>query len=149
MMMTPATSPESTALAQQVSSQMFVDDRFSQLLGMTIVHSDLGAATVKMPVTDVMMNGVGSCHGGATFALADSAFAFACNSRNQKSVALNCMMSYTQAAMAGDVLIATATETSLTKKTGTYDITITNQHGDIVALFRGIAYNTGKTVLPE
>ena len=145
--MTTHASNDAATLAQQVSAQMFQDDYFSQLLGMEILHSDLGTATVKMTVADTMMNGVGSCHGGATFALADSAFAFACNSRNQKSVALNCMMSYTKAAMAGDVLTATAEEITITKKTGTYDITITNQHGEIVALFRGIAYNTGKQVI--
>jgi acyl-CoA thioesterase len=133
--------------AAQVAAAMFNADKASQHLGMKLEKIEAGAASLSMPVRDDMLNGLGICHGGITFALADTAFAFACNSRNVKSVALTCTVNYVAAAKAGDVLTAAAREVSLTGRTGIYDVKVTNQDGTLIAEFRGTSYATSSSVI--
>lgn len=122
-------------------------DRASSHLGIAIESVDEGQAVLSMTVRDDMLNGLDILHGGVTFTLADSAFAFACNSRNRKTVALNGTISFIAAARAGDVLTATAREVSLSNRTGIYDVSVKNQNGELVAEFRGTSYGTSSAVL--
>ena len=129
---------EAEALARRCAAAMFARDAASQSLGMEIVSAGPGRCVVKMPVRDDMINGHGTIHGGVTFALADSAFAFACNSRNVATVAHCCTISYLSPARRGDLLIAAATERTLVGRTGVYDIAITEEvSGRAIAEFRG------------
>jgi acyl-CoA thioesterase len=96
-----------------------------------------GYARMSMPVRRDMINGHGTCHGGYVFMLADSAFAFACNSHNFNTVGAGCSIDYVAPAREGDVLMAEATEMALLGKTGIYDVEVANQHGQKIALFRG------------
>lgn len=125
------------ALAERVAAQMFVQDRASQHLGMRIERIAPGEAVLTMVVRADMLNGHAICHGGFVFALADSAFAFACNSYNETTVAAGCSIEFVAASREGDVLTASARERHLRGRTGLYDIDVTNQAGDTVALFRG------------
>lgn len=115
---------------------MWQGDLCSQALGFELDHVTAGAATVSVVVRNDMLNGLNTCHGGIMFTLADSAFAFACNSYNQVAFAQHCSISFLQPAYAGDVLIATATERVVHGKSGIYDVTITRDDA-IVAEFRG------------
>ena len=125
--------------AEKSAAAMWADDHASKWAGMEITHVDEGAATLELTVTQHHCNGHGICHGGVTFMLADSAFAFACNSRNQATVAQHNVISYTAPGRLGDRLIATATELSLTGRSGIYDVTVTNQDGTKIAEFRGFS----------
>jgi acyl-CoA thioesterase len=118
---------------------MWADDRASAWFGMRLVDVDEGRAVLELTVQDHHCNGHGIGHGGVTFSLADSAFAFACNSRNQRCVAQHNMISFVAPAQAGDVLTARATETELTGKNGIYDVTVTNQNGQTIAQMRGFS----------
>jgi acyl-CoA thioesterase len=100
-----------------------------------------------MPVRDDMLNGHGLCHGGLIFTLADSAFAYACNSRNQNTVASGCTIDYLAPGQPGDILSAEAIEQSLAGRTGVYDITVSNQDGKRLALFRGRSHSIKGGVL--
>lgn len=131
------------AVARRVAEQMFANDRASAALGMQLHEATLGFARVSMLVREDMLNGHGKCHGGVVFALADTAFAFACNSHNDVHVALQCSISFSRASVAGDLLTATAQERMRTRKTGVYDITITGPDGEERALFRGVSYGVG------
>ena len=106
------------------------DDLASQRLGMTLDHIAPGVATLSMTLTDFMSNGHGNCHGGFLFSLADSAFAFACNSYNQAAVAQHCSITYLVPGKIGQRLTATATEVSRRGRSGIYDIRITNEDGE-------------------
>src|SRR5271169_6853898 len=128
---------DSTQLALDVARAMYQADRASQNLGIKLEMVEPGKARLSMPVRADMINGLGLCHGGITFTLADTAFAFACNSRNRKTVALACTINFIAAAKEGDVLTAEAKEVALAGKTGVYDIAITNQDDKLVAQFRG------------
>lgn len=136
-----------TELAQKVAEEMFKNDKASKHLGIRLEKIDEGKAVVSMTVRDDMLNGFGICHGGVTFTLADTAFACACNSRNRKTVALNCTINFIAAGKEGDVLTATAREVSTAGRTGVYDITVTNQTGAVMAEFRGTSYGTSSTAL--
>ena len=138
---------EAAVLAAAVAQAMFKADIASQNLGMRLEHIEPGTAVFSMPVREDMLNGLGICHGGITFALADTAFAFACNSRNRKTVALNCTINFVGPARAGDVLHAKACEIALNGRTGIYDVTISNQSGELVAQFRGTSYGTSSPVV--
>ena len=133
-------SDEAQSLAERVGSRMFESDRASRALGMTIERIGPGRATLVMAVRDDMVNGHAICHGGFIFALADSAFAFACNSYNFNTVAQGCSIEYLAPAREGDVLTADAQERSLSGRTGVYDIEVANQRGETIALFRGKSY---------
>ncbi|MBA3857252.1 MAG: phenylacetic acid degradation protein PaaD [Cyanobacteria bacterium PR.3.49] len=141
------TAKTSADVARQVAEYMLRHDRASSHLGIAIESVDEGQAVLSMTVRNDMLNGLDILHGGVTFTLADSAFAFACNSRNRKTVALNCTVAFVAAARAGDVLTATAREVSLSGRTGIYDVSVKNQDGELVAEFRGTSYGTSSAVL--
>jgi acyl-CoA thioesterase len=147
----PPRSPEDAlALAQQVALRMFASDRASRAMGMRIADVGPGFAELTMTVRGDMVNGHAICHGGFIFTLADSAFAFACNSYNFNTVAQGCSIEYVAPAREGDVLTATARERSLAGRTGVYDIEVKNQKDETIALFRGKSYRIkGHIVEPE
>jgi acyl-CoA thioesterase len=122
---------------EEVGAYMFAADRASQGLGMRILALGAGSARLEMAVRDEMLNGHEICHGGFITTLADSAFAFACNSRNQLTVAAGLTVDFLAPAHRGDVLTADAVEVSLAGRTGVYDIVVTNQQGARIALVRG------------
>ncbi|WP_332852897.1 hydroxyphenylacetyl-CoA thioesterase PaaI [Duganella sp. S19_KUP01_CR8] len=140
---------EAQALAQAVGAAMFDSDPASQGLGMTIDAIAPGHARMSMPVRADMLNGHGSCHGGFIFTLADSAFAFACNSHNLTTVGAGCTIDYLAPARLHDVLTADATEQALAGKSGVYDVKVTNQDGRTVALFRGKSHRVSGHILPQ
>lgn len=135
------------ALAEQVSDHMYGNDQASQALGLSLDSVAPGKADMSMTVRADMLNGHKTCHGGFIFALADSTFAFACNSRNAPTVASGCTIDYLAPAFEGDVLTARAVEASLAGRTGVYDIEVVNQNNKRVALFRGRSYRLNGTVL--
>jgi acyl-CoA thioesterase len=136
-------------IAEACARAMWTDDRASQRLDMTLDHVGPGQATLSMAITEAMTNGHGTCHGGYIFTLADSAFAFACNSYNQRAVAQHCSVSFIAPAYRGNRLTATAREISRRGRGGIYDITVTNQDGAHVAEFRGHSRTVKGTHLPE
>jgi acyl-CoA thioesterase len=125
------------ALAEAVAEAMYARDPAVRAFGIRIDCVAPGYARLSMPVRDDMLNGHGLCHGGMIFTLADSAFAYACNSRNQNTVASGCTIDYLAPGQPGDVLGAEAVEQSLGGRTGVYDVTVSNQDGKRLALFRG------------
>lgn len=136
-------------LAERVAASMFASDRASRALGMRIEGVGPGRAEMTMIVRDDMVNGHAICHGGYIFLLADSTFAFACNSYNRNTVAQGCSIDFLAPAHAGDVLRATGIERSRTGRTGVYDIDVRNQDGKGVALFRGKSYRIDGHVVDE
>jgi acyl-CoA thioesterase len=132
--------------SQQVVDNMMRDDAFSQWLGVEVLEVKEGYSRIRMTVRDEMVNGFKIAHGGIAFSLADSAFAFACNNRNNLSVALDVTITFTKAIMAGDTLTAEAKEVHNGRNTGVYLITVINQNGVQVALFKGTCFRTGKPV---
>jgi acyl-CoA thioesterase len=134
-------------LAQRVVEAMLRADRASQSLGIYVVSVDAGYASVGMIVREDMLNGHRTCHGGVLFALADSAFAFACNSRNQRTVAASGQIDFLRPALLGDILRAIVEERSAGKRLGLYDVTISNQRGESIAMFRGKSYRIDGNVV--
>ncbi len=124
---------------------MFDNDPFSQWLGMELVEMGEGTCSLRMTVRPEMLNGFKVAHGGITFSLADSAFAFACNSRGRHTVSIHCTVEHILPVFAGDVLTATAREENLGKTISNYAIDIQNQDGKRVAFFRGVAYQKQQT----
>lgn len=143
----PAVDADAQALAERVAASMFESDHASRSLGMRIESVGPGRATMTMTVRGDMVNGHAICHGGFIFLLADSAFAFACNSHNRNTVAQGCTIDYLAPAHTGDVLRAVGVERSRTGRTGVYDIEVTNQHGTTIALFRGKSYRIDGSVV--
>ncbi len=127
-------------LAKAVAGSMFSRDRASLGLGMRLLEVRAGYARMSMRVGPEMLNGHQVCHGGFIFTLADSAFAFACNSYNLNTVASGATVDFLSPGRAGDELVAEAQEQSLAGRTGVYDVSVTNQRGDKVAVFRGRSY---------
>ncbi|ATG36559.1 phenylacetic acid degradation protein PaaD [Phaeobacter piscinae] len=125
--------------AEKSAAAMWADDHASNWAGMEITHVDEGEAMLELTIAQHHCNGHGICHGGVTFMLADSAFAFACNSRNQATVAQHNVISFTAPGRLGDRLIAKAHEVSLTGRSGIYDVTVSNQNGQQIAEFRGFS----------
>lgn len=138
---------QADALAQQVVEKMMQEDRFSQWLGIEVLEVREGYSRICMTIRPEMVNGFGIVHGGVTFALADSAFAFACNNRNDLSVALDTSINFTKQVLIGDQLTAEATELHNGKSTGLYQIAIQNQHHQLVAQFKGLCYRTHKNLI--
>jgi acyl-CoA thioesterase len=132
---------------QQVVAFMLQHDKFSTWLGIQVINITEGYSKIKMKVRPEMVNGFGIIHGGVTFSLADSAFAFACNNRNNNSVALDTSINFIKSVLVGDTLIAEATELHNGKTTGLYQVTIHNQHNQLVAQFKGLCFKTGKHLL--
>ena len=136
-------------LARACADAMWKEDDASKGLGMQIVEIGPGRATLSMTVRPEMVNGQRIAHGGFIFLLADSAFAFACNTYNQRAVAQHCSVTYIAPAFAGDRLTATAREVSRRGRGGIYDINVTNQNGEHIAEFRGHSRTVKGTLLPE
>jgi acyl-CoA thioesterase len=132
-------------LAQACADVMWTDDQASQQLGMALDEAAVGAATLSMTIRDDMTNGHGMAHGGFIFALADSAFAFACNSYNERTVAQACDIVFAAPAQLGDRLVATATERHRFGRNGIYDIRVTKDDADgpVIAEFRGRSRTIG------
>lgn len=137
------------ALAQAVGQAMWSRDQATNALGMALLEMAPGSATVQMTVRADMLNGHRTCHGGLIFALADSAFAYACNSRNQNTVASACHIDFLAPAREGDALEAQAVERSATGRTGVYDVTVRVAGGPTVALFRGKSYRVSGEVIAQ
>ena len=136
-----------TIQASQVVDKMMKDDLFSQWLGISVIEVREGYSRIKMTVRPEMINGFGIVHGGVAFSLGDSAFAFACNNRNNLSVALDTAINFTKPVHVGDELTAEAKEIHNGKSTGLYHITITNQRDHVVAMFKGTCFRTGRPLL--
>jgi len=145
--MSMALSPKE--LAEACARAMWENDSTSQRLGMALEDVAPGEATLTMTVTDFMLNGHGLAHGGFVFALADSAFAFACNGYNQRTVAHQAAITYVAPAVLGDRLTAIAREVSRRGRGGIYDVHVTNEKGEQVAEFRGHSRTVKGTHLPE
>ena len=127
-------------LAEQVRDSLLADDRATQMLGVRIVEVAPGRAVATMTVRQDMLNGHAICHGGLIATLADSTFAFACNSYNELTVASGFAIDLLAPGRLGDVLTATCTELSKAGRTGVYDTDVRNQRGERIAVFRGRSY---------
>ena len=138
---------DAQALAELAGKTMYERDAASQALGMTLDAIRPGYARMRMRVRGDMLNGHGTCHGGYIFMLADSAFAFACNSHNFNTVGAGCTIDYLAPGRAGDVLVAEAVEQALAGKTGVYDVVVMDQDGRKVALFRGKSHRVAGHVV--
>ena len=132
---------------KDVVSHMMKNDLFSQWLGIEVVEIREGYSRIQMTLRKEMINGFDVIHGGIAFSLADSAFAFACNNRNNLSLALDTNISFTKTTKPGDTLTAEARELHNGRSTGLYLITVTNQNDEQVALFKGTCFRTGKTLV--
>ncbi len=129
---------------KNIIQSMMKKDSFSQWMGIEILESEPGYVKLSMTVREEMVNGFGICHGGITFSFADSAFAFASNSRGSISVALENNINYTKKVEVGDQLIAETEEIQNGRTIGVYKVKIINQNDDLVADFRGTVFRTGR-----
>lgn len=137
------------ARAAKAAEAMMAEDSASRHLGMQIIDIVPGGATLTMRVTDKMLNGHRICHGGYIFTLADSAFAFACNSYNRLTVAQQNQITYVAPGKADELLTATATETALAGRSGVYDVMVTGEDGHTVATMRGLSRTIKGQLFPE
>lgn len=135
---------EENSLPTRVVDRMYNNDPFSQWLGIERVEDGAGTSVLRMTVRKEMLNGFDIAHGGITYSLADSALAFASNGHGIQSVSIETSISHTKPVKEGDLLTAVAIEKNLTKKIGIYEIEVKNQNKEIVALFKGTVYRTGK-----
>ena len=140
---------DNNQLAKQSVDSLLENDLFSQWLGIEVIEIKEGYSKIKMTIRKEMINGFGIVHGGVTFSLADSAFAFACNNRNNLSVALDTSINFIKPVHVHDVLIAEAKELHNGKSTGLYQISLTNQNAHLVAVFKGTCFRTGKKLFEE
>jgi acyl-CoA thioesterase len=138
---------EKDILAKNVVSRMMQNDSFSQWMGLEVLEVREGYSKVRMVIRKEMVNGFGIVHGGLAFSLADSAFAFACNNRNNISVALDVTITFTKPVNVGDVLTAEAIENHNGRSIGVYLISISNQNDRQVAIFKGTCFRTGKNLV--
>lgn len=136
-------------LAERVVGAMLEKDAFSAWLGITLLEVHPRRATVQVTVRQDMLNGFGVCHGGVTYAVADSALAFASNTHGRVTMSIDNAISYPAPIHAGDVLTAEAAEESETNRLAFYRVTVRNQNGVVVALFRGTVYRTSRPFFPE
>jgi acyl-CoA thioesterase len=139
-------TPEQLALA--TGQAMYESDKCSRALGLELLEVRPGYARMQMNVRADFLNGHGICHGGMIFTLADSTFAFACNSYNINTVAAGCSIEFLRAVKGDDRLTAEAVEQSLAGRTGIYDIRVTNREGETVAMFRGKSAQIKGNVIP-
>ena len=143
------TDAEARALAQRVGTAMYAADAVSKdFLGMALIACEPGRARMRMTVRPLHLNGHQTCHGGFIFTLADSTFAYACNSRNHNTVANGCSIEFLRPAHEGDVLTSEGVEQALSGRHGVYDVHVQNQKGQTVALFRGKSTQISGTVVP-
>ena len=141
-------SLEPDTLAKACATRMWDADRASQALGMVIEHVAPGTARVSMKVRADMVNGYGNCHGGLISVLADSAFAFACNTHGTVTVAAGFDVSFLEPGRLGEVLVAEAREVAVRGRSGLYDVTV-RQGDDVIAEFRGRSRSLGRPILEE
>ncbi len=134
-------------LATEVARKMYKEDEASRHLGMALKEIKPGSAVMTMRVMDFMLNGHKTCHGGYIFMLADSAFAFACNSYNQSTVAQAAQINFLKPVPLDTLLSAHAKEVSRTGRTGLYDIDVFNEKGELVASFRGNSHTIKGQIL--
>jgi acyl-CoA thioesterase len=137
-----ADAKQEQQLAESVVRLMLARDEFSRSLGMSIVEIAPRRSTCRLTVRPDMVNGFGVCHGAVTYALADSALAFACNTHGRVTMAIENSIGYPAAVRVGDVLTAAAVEDSATNRLGFYSVRVTNQSGTVVATFRGTVFRT-------
>lgn len=128
------------------ATHMAPTDRTKQFLGIAIEHLERGRSVLSMAVRPEMANGFGITHGGMVFALADTAFAYACNEGDQPTVASGAEITFTKASHAGDTLTATAVRRWVSGRNGLYDITVTDQRGEVIAEFRGRSFTTNRAL---
>ena len=134
-------------LAERCGEAMWNDDNASHALGIEMDVTGVGTANARMVIRDDMVNGLDVCHGGLVFALADTAFAFACNAYNNQSFAASCQIDFLRPAKLGDELLAIASEDHRGRRSGYYTVKIQNQRDEPVALFRGRSVGNGKAIL--
>lgn len=147
--MTETALHDAQALAEAACKSMFDADACTRWLGMRVEAVAPGHARLSMTVRPEFLNGHRTCHGGLIFTLADSAFAFACNSHNHNTVAAGCSVEFLRPAHGGDVLVAEATEQVLSGRHGVYDVRVSNQTGEVVAMFRGKSAQIRGHVIPD
>lgn len=140
---------DAQSLAERVVARMYDHDPFSIWLGIERLLVARGRCELRMTVREEMLNGFSIAHGGITYSLADSCLAFAANSHGIQSVSVETSISHTRPVKAGDVLTATSEEMSLSRSIGIYHITVRDQEGRTVALFKGTVYRTGKPWFPD
>lgn len=136
-------------IAERSAAAMWSDDNASAHLGMKIMSVAPGRAVLSMTIAPSMTNGHGTCHGGFLFMLADSAFAFACNSHNQRSVAQSCHITYVAPGRAGMELVAEAVERTRAERSGIYDVSVKTTDGQLLAEFRGLSRTVPGLLVPE
>jgi acyl-CoA thioesterase len=136
-------------LAEHVGRSMYERDAASQALGMVLASIGPGFARMTMTVRPDMLNGHHICHGGLIFTLADSTFAYACNSHNRATVASGCSIEFLKPGRPGDLLTAEGREQTLSGRNGIYDIRVTNGHGETIAMFRGKSMQLRESVIRE
>jgi acyl-CoA thioesterase len=136
-------------IAEKSAQAMYAKDVAAKALGITLTQVAPGVATMQMPVRADMLNGHGICHGGLIFTLADTAFAYACNSYNKVTVAAGCSIEFLKAGQSSDTLVAQAKEQVLQGRHGIYDITVRNGAGEVIAVFRGKSTQIAGTVFSE
>ena len=146
----PAGDSNAKDLAHAVGHTMFaVDTASRETMGMELLSCEPGRAVMRMAVQPLHLNGHQICHGGFIFTLADSTFAFACNSYNKNAVAAGCSIEFLRPGLPGDVLTCEGVEQTLSGRHGIYDMKVTNQRGEVVAMFRGKSAQISGTVIPE
>jgi acyl-CoA thioesterase len=143
------TDRQTQLLAEKCAQILMKSDTATQALNIVLHNVNAGTATLSMRISKDMSNGHGTCHGGYIFTLADSAFAFACNTYNQRCVAHHCSITYLTPARYGDELVARATEVSRVGRNGIYDVVITKDENCVVAEFRGHSRTIKGSILPE
>ena len=136
-------------LAKKIVSKMYDHDWFSQWLGIERVKIEPGTAVLRMTIRKEMLNGFGIAHGGITYSLADSALAFASNGHGKMAVSIETSISHLEQLREGDVITATAEEMSRSNKIAVYHVSVRNEKSEVVALFKGTVYRTGKDWFPE
>ncbi len=136
-------------LARACADAMYANDRASAALGMKIIEVGEGRAVLAMSVREDMLNGHDVCHGGLIFSLADSAFAFACNSQNHSTVAAGARVEFLAPGKPDDILTATAEKVSQGGRTGIYDVVVRNQDNKTIALFRGNSHRISGALVNE
>ncbi len=145
--MTKAIMTKAMELARACAQRMWAEDAVRKSLGMQLVSVEPGRAVLTMTVGDAMLNGHGLCHGGTIFTLADSAFAFASNSYDQRTVAAHCSITFVNSARLGDRLVARAIERQRSGRSGIYDVSVAREDGTVIAEFRGLSRTVKSSVL--
>jgi acyl-CoA thioesterase len=140
---------DALTLAKRCAEAMWASDRASRALGMEIASVGPGRATLTMTVTETMTNGHGMCHGGFVFTLADSAFAFACNAYDQRTVAQHCAVTFLHPAQLGDRLTAQCIERTRAERSGIYDVSVKRDDDTLIAEFRGHSRTIQGTLLAQ